>query len=264
MRHPRRPLLLLPLDKVAAGQLSNRGSIMELLFRDDAYLKSCEARVVAHDGEGIRLDCTVFYPTGGGQPGDSGALKLEDGSRIRILEARQVAGHADVVHVPEDGAPRLSPGTRVSAEIDWPRRYKHMRFHTALHALCSLIEGDVTGGNLNAQKARLDFNLPEDYPDKETLNAGLKEIVAADHAVGCSWITDREMAARPELVRTFSVKPPTGTGRVRLLEIEGIDVQPCGGTHLGSTAEIGDVFVSKIENKGRRNRRFTLRFAADQ
>lgn len=237
---------------------------MELLFRDDAYAKSCAARVVAHDGEGIRLDRTVFYPTGGGQPGDSGVLKLEDGGRLRILEARHGTSHEDIVHVPEEGAPRLSPGTSVSAEIDWPRRYRHMRFHTALHALCALIEGDVTGGNLNAEKARLDFNLPEAYPDKETLNAGLREIVAADHAVSCRWISDEEMAARPGLVRTFSVKPPVGAGRVRLLEIEGIDVQPCGGTHLASTAEIGDVFVSKIENKGRRNRRFTLRFAADQ
>ncbi len=237
---------------------------MELLFRDDAYLKSCEARVVSHDDQGIRLDCTVFYPTGGGQPGDSGALKLEDGSRVRILEARHGAGHEDIVHLPEDGAPPLSPGSRVTAEIDWQRRYKHMRFHTALHALCSLIEGDVTGGNLNAQKARLDFNLPEAYPDKATLNQGLQGIVAADHAVSTRWITDEEMAARPDLVRTFSVKPPTGAGRVRLLEIEGIDLQPCGGTHLSSTVEIGDVFVSKIENKGRKNRRFTLRFAADQ
>ena len=237
---------------------------MELLFRDDAYLKSCEARVVAHDDEGIRLDRTVFYPTGGGQPGDSGALQLADGSRIRILEARHGAGHEDVVHGPADGAPRLSPGSRVRAEIDWPRRYKHMRFHTALHALCALIEGQVTGGNLNAQKARLDFNLPDAYPDKATLNQGLQAIVAADHAVSAVWITDQEMAARPDLVRTLSVKPPTGSGRLRLLEIEGIDLQPCGGTHLRSTVEIGDVLVSKIENKGRQNRRFTLRFAADQ
>ena len=240
---------------------------MELLFRDDAYLKSCAARVVAHDDEGIRIDRTIFYPTGGGQPGDSGILKLKDGTEIRIIEARKGQSHEDVVHLPpdnlEDGAVRLAPGSAVTAEIDWPRRYRHMRFHTALHALCSLIDGDVTGGNLNHQKARLDFNLPAGFPDKETLNQGLQAIVAANHKVSCRWISDDEMAARPELVRTMSVQPPVGAGRVRLLEIEGVDLQPCGGTHLGSSAEIGDVFVSKIENKGRQNRRFTLRFAAD-
>jgi misacylated tRNA(Ala) deacylase len=236
---------------------------MDLLFRDDAYLKSCEAVVVSHDEAGIRLDRTVFYATGGGQPGDSGTLKLHDGSQIRIVEALKGAGLDDVVHRPEEGAPRLSPGTKLTAEIDWQRRYRQMRFHTAQHALCSLIEGDVTGCNLSEQKARLDFNLPESFPDKATLNEGLEAIVAADHPLQCRWITDEEMQARPELVRTMSVKPPMGAGRVRLIEIEGIDLQPCGGTHLRSTAEIGDAFVSKIENKGRQNRRFTLRFTAD-
>lgn len=236
---------------------------MELLFNHDAYRKSCTARVVSHGADGLRLDCTVFYPTGGGQPGDSGRLRLADGGEVRVVEAKKGRDHEDVVHFLEDGAPALSPGTEVAAEIDWERRYRHMRFHTALHALCALIEGDVTGGNLSDKKARLDFNLPEAYPDKETLNRGLAGIVEADRPLRRRWITDEEMEARPDLVRTMSVKPPAGMGRVRLIEIEGIDLQPCGGTHLKSTGEIGDVFVSKIENKGRQNRRFTLRFRSD-
>ncbi|MEE8372017.1 MAG: alanyl-tRNA editing protein [Sphingomonadales bacterium] len=236
---------------------------MELLFQDDAYLKSAGAEVVSVDDLGVRLDRTIFYPTGGGQPGDSGLFRLEDGAEIKVVEARKGVSHEDVVHVLEEGAPDLQPGTKLVAEIDWGRRYRHMRFHTAMHVLCSLIEGDVTGGNLGAQKARLDFNLPGGFPDKATLSEGLARITGEDHAVVTRWITDEEMAERPELVRTMSVRPPSGAGRVRLLEIDGVDLQPCGGTHLRSTGGISDVFVSKVENKGRQNRRFTLRFRSD-
>ncbi|MEE8371769.1 MAG: alanyl-tRNA editing protein [Sphingomonadales bacterium] len=236
---------------------------MELLFQDDAYLKSAGAEVVSVDDLGVRLDRTIFYPTGGGQPGDCGIFRLEDGAEIKVIEARKGVSHEDVVHVLEEGTPDLQPGTKLVAEIDWERRHRHMRFHTAMHVLCSLIEGDVTGGNLSAQKARLDFNLPDGFPDKVTLSSELERIAGEDHAVATRWITDEEMAERPELVRTMSVRPPSGAGRVRLLEIDGVDLQPCGGTHLRSTAGIGDVFVSKIENKGRQNRRFTLRFRSD-
>lgn len=236
---------------------------MELLFRDDAYLKSCEAKVVSSGPEGIRLDRTVFYPTGGGQPGDSGVLKLAGGSEIRILEARkggdhQGGDHEDVLHIAEEGAALPAPGQAVIAEIDWERRHRHMRMHTCLHLLCALVEGDVTGGQIGEGKGRLDFNLPEGSPDKEALTAGLNRLVEADHPVQPRWIEEAELAANPELVRTLSVKPPSGSGRVRLLDIAGVDLQPCGGTHVARTGEIGRVEVRKIENKGKQNRRINL------
>lgn len=235
---------------------------MELLFRDDAYLKSCEAEVLSADDSGIRLSRTVFYPTGGGQPGDSGVLRLEGGGEVAIVDTRKGADLNDVVHIPAEGAALPAPGARVTAELDWERRYRHMRMHSAMHVLCSLIEGDVTGGNVGADKSRLDFDLPpENIPDKEELSARLSAVIAEDHAVGTRWISDEEMEAAPELVRTMSVKPPMGYGRVRLLEIEGVDLQPCGGTHVKNTSEIGPVVVSKIENKGKQNRRFVIRFA---
>ena len=236
---------------------------MELLFRDDAYLKSCDATVVSAGAEGIRLDRTVFYPTGGGQPGDSGLLRLADGSEVRILEARKGAAPDDVLHIPAEGSALPAPGTAVSAEIDWARRYRHMRMHTCLHLLCSVVTGEVTGGQVGDGKGRLDFNLPEGSPDKEQVAAALNRLVEADHPVGPRWITDEELAAQPELVRTMSVKPPSGSGRVRVLDIPGVDLQPCGGTHVRRTGEIGPVAVRKIENKGKQNRRINLVFAEE-
>ena len=233
---------------------------MELLFRDDAYLKCCEAMVTSVADGVIRLDRTVFYPTGGGQPGDSGVLRLKDGREISIREARKGDDLNDVIHIPVEGSDLPQSGDHVTAEIDWDRRYKHMRMHTCLHTLCSLIEADVTGGQVGAEKSRLDFNLPEVTFTKDKLTEQLAAIVAGDHPARTRWITDEELAAQPDLVRTMSVAPPTGYGRVRLLEIEGIDLQPCGGTHLKSTGEIGAVYVAKIENKGRQNRRVTIRF----
>ena len=234
---------------------------MELIFRDDAYQKSCEATVTAVDGAGIRLDRTVFYPTGGGQPGDTGILRLADSGTLRIVEARKGADHEDVVHVPEDGAAPPAPGTKVTAEIDWERRHRMMRIHSCMHVLCSIIVGDVTGGQVGDGKGRLDFNLPDTQLDKDAITAELNRIIEEDHALTSLWITEDELNQTPELVRTMSVKPPMGAGRVRLMEIEGVDLQPCGGTHVRRTGEIGPVKVTKIENKGRQNRRVNIAFA---
>ena len=234
---------------------------MELIFRDDAYQRSCEAVVVSADETGIRLDRTVFYPLGGGQPGDSGVLRLADGGSLRIVDARKGESLDDVLHIPEEGAALPAPGTAVTAEIDWERRHRLMRMHTCMHVLCSLIEGDVTGGQVGEAKSRLDFNLPDTQLDKEALTAALNRIIAEDHPVQPRWITDEELAASPQLVRTMSVKPPSGHGKVRLLEIEGVDLQPCGGTHVRRTGEIGPVAIGKIENKGRQNRRVNILFA---
>lgn len=234
---------------------------MELIFRDDAYQKSCEATVTSADEGVIRLDRTVFYPTGGGQPGDSGVLRLEDGGEIRIVEARKGADHDDVVHVPEAGAALPAPGTKVSAEIDWEQRYGRMRIHSCMHVLCAIIEGDVTGGQVGDGKGRLDFNLPDTQLDKEAITAELNRIIAEDHPLQSRWITEEELAANPQLVRTMSVKPPMGAGGIRLMEIAEVDLQPCGGTHVRRTGEIGRVRVTKIENKGRQNRRVNIAFA---
>ena len=234
---------------------------MELLFRDDAYLKSCEASVVSADESGIRLDRTVFYPMGGGQPGDVGVLRLADGGEIRIVDARKGEGHEDVLHIVDEGTALPAPGTAVTAEIDWARRHRLMRMHTCLHLLCAVIEGDVTGGQIGDGKGRLDFNLPDTQLDKERIAAELNRLIAGDPPVGPRWISEAELESNPDLVRTMSVKPPMGSGRVRLLDIPGVDLQPCGGTHVARTGEIGPVAVGKIENKGRQNRRVNLRFA---
>jgi misacylated tRNA(Ala) deacylase len=230
------------------------------LFREDAYLKSCEAVVTAVDDKGIRLDRTVFYPTGGGQPGDTGRLRATDGTVIEVRDTVKGAEPGEIVHVPAEGAPAVLPGMKVTAEIDWDRRHRLMRMHTCLHLLSSIVTGEVTGGQVSDGKGRLDFNLPDGAPDKDEITAALNRLVAEDHPTGTKWITDAEMTARPELVRTMSVKPPMGRGRVRLLEIEGVDLQPCGGTHVARTAEIGAVECVKIENKGKMNRRINLAF----
>jgi len=233
----------------------------ELLFREDAYLRSCEATVVGADERGIRLDRTVFYPTGGGQPGDIGTLRRADGGTIAIAEARKGETADEVLHIAAPGSALPAVGDKVTAEIDWDRRYRLMRMHSCLHLLCAVIPGAVTGGQISDGKARLDFDVPGEALDKEAITEKLNALIAADHAVTPRWISDEELAAKPELVRTMSVKPPTGFGRVRLLDIAGVDLQPCGGTHIKHTAEIGRVEVTKIENKGRQNRRVNLAFA---
>lgn len=233
---------------------------MELLFREDPYLTSAKARVVSAGPEGVRFDRTIFYPEGGGQPGDSGRLLLPDGTVLEVVDTRKGEAPDEVIHILAEGSKLPEPGMEIEMELDWDRRYSHMRVHTSLHLLCSLVEGEVTGGQIRDGKGRLDFNLVQS-PDKVWLEAELNRLVQEDHPVQPRWIEDAELAARPELVRTMSVKPPSGQGRVRLLEILGVDLQPCGGTHVRSTGEIGRIEVGKIENKGRQNRRINLRLA---
>jgi misacylated tRNA(Ala) deacylase len=232
----------------------------ELVFRDNAYAKSCAATVTAADARRIHLDRTVFYAESGGQPGDIGVLIPASGAPIVIVDTRKGDGADDVLHIPADGTALPAPGTAVTAEIDWERRHRLMRMHTCLHVLCAVVTGDVTGGQVSDGKGRLDFNLPNTQLDKEHITAELNRLIQEDHPVRPRWITDEELAATPDLVRTMSVKPPSGQGRVRLLDIEGTDLQPCGGTHVARTGEIGRVEVTKIENKGRQNRRINLAF----
>jgi len=232
-----------------------------MLFRDEAYLRSCSARVIGADARGIRLDRTVFYPMGGGQPGDTGVLRLSAGQAITIVDTVKGGAADEAIHLPEPGAALPEPGEELIAEIDWERRYRLMRMHTCLHLLCSVVPGAVTGGQVAEGRGRLDFDVPGSSLDKEAIASRLNALIAGGHPVGPRWITDEELAAQPELVRTMSVKPPSGSGRVRLIEISGVDLQPCGGTHIRNTAEIGPVIVAKIENKGRQNRRVILAFA---
>lgn len=237
----------------------------ELLFRDDAYLKSCAATVTAVDERGIQLDRTVFYAQGGGQPGDSGRLKLVDGTVLTITNAIKGDGPDGVIHVPAPGASLPAVGSKVTAEIDWDRRHRLMRMHTCLHLLSAVLPYAVTGGQVSDGKGRLDFDIPEQVPDKDTLTAKLNELIALDRPVKARWVTDDELLSNPALVKTMSVKPPMGFGRVRLIEVEGIerplDLQACGGTHVGRTGEIGRVAVRKIESKGKQNRRVIVEFA---
>ncbi len=232
----------------------------DLIFRDDAYARSCPARVIAVDERGIRLDRTVFYPTGGGQPGDSGVLRLANGATIAIVDAVKGAGVDEVIHVLAAGSAQPEMGAEVTAEIDWERRHRLMRMHTCLHLLCAVVPGAVTGGSVGDGRGRLDFDVPGASLDKEAITAGLNKLIAEGHAVAPRCIDDAELEAHPELVRTMSVKPPSGAGKVRLLEIAGVDLQPCGGTHIRNTAEIGPITLTKIENKGRQNRRINLAF----
>jgi misacylated tRNA(Ala) deacylase len=230
----------------------------EEIFRADAYAKSCPATVIAVDAAGIRLDRTVFYPTGGGQPGDTGQLRRADGGTVRIADTRKGQAPGEILHLPEPGAAIPAVGETVTAEIDWDRRYRHMRVHTCLHLLSAVVTGGVTGGQIGDGKGRLDFDLPDTTLDKEKIQTEIARLIAENHKVGERWITDDELAAQPDLVRTMSVKPPSGQGRVRLLDIAGVDLQPCGGTHVAVTGEIGAVIVGKIESKGKRNRRVNI------
>lgn len=230
----------------------------ELLFRDDPYLKTCTARVVGTDEQGLILDRTIFYPRGGGQPGDIGRLVTADGATIEIIDSVKGSEPDSVCHVPEDGAPIVEAGTEVTAEIDWDRRHRLMRMHSCLHLLSSVVDGAVTGGQVGADKSRLDFDLPDTSLDKQALTDALNKLIGEDHPVTPRWVTDAELDAQPELVKTMSVAPPRGAGRVRLIEVDGVDLQACGGTHIARTGEIGPVRVTKIENKGRHNRRIVV------
>ena len=234
----------------------------EVLFHQDAYLRSCEAEVVAVDERGIRLTATAFYAAGGGQPGDTGFLRTSDGREIPVVDTRKAEQPGEIVHVPAPGSPEVRLGERVVATLDWQRRYQHMRIHTCLHLLSAVVPAGVTGGSVSAQSGRLDFDLPDRLLDKDEITEGLNGLIEAGHAVAARWITTEELNDRPELVKTMSVKPPTGAGRVRLLEIPGVDLQACGGTHVANTREIGKVVVTKIEKKSTHNRRVVVAFAS--
>lgn len=230
----------------------------EEIFRDDAYAKSCTANVLEVDGRGVILDRTVFYAEGGGQPGDTGTIIAADGSSVQVIGTYQDRYGRGILHELAEGENPPGAGTEVTAEIDWDRRYKHMRMHSCLHLLCSLVDGGVTGGSISVKKSRLDFDLKDVTLDKEELTTELNILVEENHALSATWISEEEMEAQQDLVRTMSVKPPTGTGKVRLMHVEGVDLQPCGGTHVKASGEIGEVRVSKIENKGKHNRRVNI------
>ena len=233
----------------------------ELLFREDAYLREAEAVVTGHTAEGgILCDRSIFYPTGGGQPGDSGLI-LWDGGRLSIATAVKAEG-GQVALVPAEPAAMPPVGTTLRQRLDWDRRHRHMRVHTALHLLSVVIPLPVTGGQIGAERGRLDFDMPDPPEDVQMLEDRLNALIGLDLPVTESWITDDELAANPGLVKTMSVMPPMGQGRVRLVRIgtgaTQVDLQPCGGTHVARTAEIGRVSIGKIEKKGRQNRRVSL------
>ncbi len=225
-----------------------------LLFRDDAYLRSCEATVVAVHDNAVELDRTVFYPLGGGQLGDTGAL-----SGLRVLDTRKGEGDA-VLHLLEPGVALPAVGAKVTAEIDWERRHRLMRYHTALHLVGAVVKAPVTGGRIGEDKAHLDFDIEMEKLVKERIESGVNALVEEGHETRARWITDAELDARPELVRTMSVAPPRSAGRVRLLEIPGVDLQACGGTHVANTREIGPLAVQRIRSEGRKNKRVTIAF----
>jgi misacylated tRNA(Ala) deacylase len=233
----------------------------DCLFREDSYLKDCDARVVAINPDGgVVLDRTVFYAASGGQPADRGTLTTKAGESIPIANVVFTdPGKTEIAHIPAPGAAiTLRAGDTVKAAIDWPLRHARMRMHTALHLLSAVLPYPVTGGSVGEAESRLDFDIPEAGLDKDAITARLAEMIATGAAVTSRWISDAELETNPALVKTMSVKPPMGTGRARLIEIEGLDLQPCGGTHVRSTAEIGAVRVTQIEKKGKQNRRVRL------
>jgi misacylated tRNA(Ala) deacylase len=234
----------------------------DCLFREDSYLTDCAARVLAvTDQGGIVLDRTVFYATSGGQPGDTGALVLADGTRIAIANAIFTdAAKSEIAHIPAAGMPAVKACDAVRAAIDWDKRYARMRMHTALHLLTAALPYAVTGGSVGEQDSRLDFDIPDAGLDKDAITSKLAEMIATDAAVTSRWIDDAELEANPGLIKTMSVKPPMGTGKVRLIEIAGLDLQPCGGTHVRRLSEIGAVRVAQIEKKGKQNRRVRIAF----
>lgn len=233
------------------------------LFRDDAYLRTAEAEVLdVNDRGGLLLDRSVFYATGGGQPGDNGHLELEDGSKIVIATTVYGDDKKSIILVPQEGQDLPAPGTKLTMHLDWARRYRLMRMHTALHLLSVALPYPVTGGQIGDGEGRLDFDMGDVTLDKEDLHTRLNELASGDHDVTSEWITDEELDANPSLVKTMSVKPPRGSGRVRLIRIGGdVDLQPCGGTHVTRTSEIGPLDIGKSEKKGKQNRRVRIRLS---
>ena len=237
----------------------------EAVFRTDAYAQQIASRVTGHTPEGgILVDRSVFYPTGGGQPGDNGWVEWA-GGRLTIATAVKVEG-GQIALVPAEPLALPPVGTELFQRLDWARRHRHMRMHTALHLLSVVIPLPVTGGQIGAERGRLDFDMPDPPADLEQLTRALNALIGRDLPVSDDWITDAELRANPGLVKTLSVMPPMGQGRVRLVRIgsgpDQVDVQPCGGTHVARTGEIGRVDISKIEKKGRQNRRVTVTLTA--
>lgn len=231
------------------------------LFRDDSYQTSCTATVTAVNEEnGIILDQTVFYPTGGGQPGDTGTMVSSNGTSVQIVTTVKGDHPDEIVHVAAENSPLPTVGDKVTVEIDWDKRYRLMRMHSCLHLLTAAMPYPVTGGQVSDGKGRLDFDLPEATLDKAEITEKLNALIAQDLTVTSDWISEEELDAKPELVKTMSVKPPRGNGEIRLIKIQETDLQPCGGTHIRKTSEIGPVLVRKIEKKGRQNRRVSLIF----
>jgi len=230
----------------------------ELLFREDAYLKSATARVLNVTERGIELDRTVFYPLGGGQSGDSGVFVRGNGERLTITDTRKGEAAERVLHVAAPGSTPLEPGEAVTLEVDWPRRYRLMRLHTALHLLSCVVVAPVTGGNIVPDKARLDFDIDLSELNAARIEQATNALIASAVATETLWISDAELEAQPDLVKTMSVQPPRGAGRVRLLRIPGIDLQPCGGTHVANIAEIGAIKVLKIRSEGKHNKRVEI------
>lgn len=226
-----------------------------LAYYDDSYLKELDAKVTGIDNDWIELDQTVFYPLGGGQPGDTGIFVAPGGTEHRVIDTRKSITPGQVKHQLDTAAHGLKIGDEIHMALDWERRYRHMRMHTSMHLLGSLIPVPVTGGSVGAEKSRLDFDLGEHQIDKDDLTARLQALVAGEHPIEFGTITEVELDKQPELVRTMSVQPPRGAGDIRTVRIADVDYQPCGGTHVHNTREIGNVRVSKIENKGKRNRR---------
>lgn len=233
----------------------------ELLFRDDAYARTGEARVVAVHPEGIELDRTIFYPQGGGQQGDAGALRRASGEAIAIVDTRKGAAPDAVVHVAAPGMAQPEVGETLALELDWDRRYALMRLHTALHVMSCVVVAPVTGGNISPEKARLDFDIDMSLLDAARIERDTNALIARAVSTETVWITDEELDDRPELVKTMSVAPPRGGGRVRLVRIPGIDLQPCGGTHVRNIGEIGAIRVLKIRSEGKRNKRVEIALA---
>ncbi|MDH3689967.1 MAG: alanyl-tRNA editing protein [Gammaproteobacteria bacterium] len=231
----------------------------EELFREDGYLRECEAEVTATSEQGVCLDRTVFYPMGGGQPGDVGKLVRSDGSEILVADTQKDRDSGDIVHITGEQAVLPEVGETVTAVIDWDRRHRLMRMHSCMHLLCAVIPYGVTGGQITDGRGRLDFDMQETL-DKDQVTAELNRLISENHSMRMRWIADEELDAQPDLVRTMSVKPPRGAGRVRLVEFDQVDLQPCGGTHIASTGEIGPVRVAKIEKKGKHNRRVAVVF----
>ena len=230
----------------------------ELLFRDDAYLKTAAARVTAIHERGIELDRTIFYPMGGGQVGDTGFLTRPNGERIAIADTRKGDAPDCVLHIPADGTPQPEVGETLQLDIDWNRRYALMRLHTALHVMSCVVVAPVTGGHIGPERARLDFDIDMSLLDAHRIADRMNALIATGAHTETVWITDEELDARPDLVKTMCVQPPRGAGRVRLLSIPGIDLQPCGGTHVSDIGEIGAIQVLKIRSEGRRNKRVEI------